>query len=564
MMVLSGHRFMIRRKGRLFSALMSFFVLVIPVIAEAQTTDLKEADTCRKNLLVVRKGRSDQGRLKICIALYERTRSFREGRGRAAYEVARLYHLSGVASDPFNVDDLRNAEKYYEEAIRQGQIKAGLMADAKKLLRSVKFNLKEVLRTTVRSETDKVSDKTNPIDSDATPRLDFILTPRLSFGAKINVGFRRRKNRDLLNSKQDGDKRTSTGFSMAVLYHLRPKIEFFLAGEIEYESRVKDGKEDEATQVTEVSLSRAHLLWNSFLFPSIRLQVGRQKFKDLREWVYDETLDGIRIYFGHERFELQFSVSTNLIDPEDPEDEIRNVIAYVVIPLLKKDKAELYWISRKNSVGEHLDLRFVGASWKGKSLKRKRYWLEIGSVSGEEGPVSVSGYGFDLGGSARFKFQWRPSLTLGYAFGSGDKNPDDGIDQSFRQTGLQDNSAKFWGVTRIKYYGELFDPELSNMMIGTLGVGMRPMKKASIDLVYHHYTQVWALRGRDNELRDVGIKEDPTGESRDLGDEIDLILGMKVAKRIKIEMISAFFFPGTAFVNSDTAYLFEVKGQFNF
>lgn len=69
---------------------------------------------------------------------------------------------------------------------------------------------------------------------------------------------------------------------------------------------------------------------------------------------------------------------------------------------------------------------------------------------------------------------------------------------------------------------------------------------------------------RVNELRDVDIKEEPNGNSRDLGREIDLVLGMKVTNNIKVEIISAIFYPGDAFDESDAALFGEAKVRFLF
>ena len=50
---------------------------------------------------------------------------------------------------------------------------------------------------------------------------------------------------------------------------------------------------------------------------------------------------------------------------------------------------------------------------------------------------------------------------MGWAWGSGDQEPQSGNNGTFRQTGFQDNNDKWSGVTSFRYYGELVDPELS-------------------------------------------------------------------------------------------------------
>ncbi|MFQ5598085.1 MAG: alginate export family protein [Nitrospiria bacterium] len=404
------------------------------------------------------------------------------------------------------------------------------------------------------------------IDPEASPPLRHEVTPRFSWGTKLNLEFRLRDNRDLRSNKDDLDTRTRGSLTIAGLYLsaprvLEPRFEFF--GELRIERFViqKEGKK-RSNHETDADFRKGYLLWRHFLHPSLQLKVGRQKFRDFREWIYDENLDAIRIIYEDDPLELHLSYSTNLFDPDKPKDKIKNVILHGIYKVWKKDKAAAYIIDRRGRRDDDdppFHLTHVGVSWKGKSLKRQQYWLEAATVSGDEAGKDVRAYGFDVGWTARFKHPLKPALTFAYAFGSGDANPDDQRDRSFRQTGLQDNSAKLRGVIRIEQYGELFEPELSNLMIGTFGIGFRPMKKGSLDIVFHHYHQVWSLQERKNPLRDAGIKADPNGESRNLGNEVDLIFGWKVTKDFRLEAIAAVFRPGRAFSHKSAAFLGKIK-----
>ncbi|MFQ5543664.1 MAG: alginate export family protein [Nitrospiria bacterium] len=409
------------------------------------------------------------------------------------------------------------------------------------------------------------------IDPEAAPDLTEKITPKFFWGAKLNLDFRTRNNRDLQDNDQDGDFRSTGKVSAAGLYVFDPsatgsRLELF--GEVGIEHQITHEKDESKTSdETDLELKQGSFNWKSFLHPSLRLQVGRQKFKDFREWIYDENLDAVRLYYVEGPLELQLSLSTNLIDPEDVEDEINNIILFGIYDIWKKDKIAAYIVNRQGQFDEDdpdFNLTSVGVSLKGKSIKNQKYWLDAAIVTGDEKAKDVQGYGFDLGWTSRFKYRFKPAITIGYAFGSGDHTPDNNKDKAFRQTGLQDNSTKFRGKSKVKLYGELFEPELSNLMIGTIGIGIRPIKNGSIDLVYHHYRQVWALQERKNDLRDVGIKEDPNGESRDLGDEVDIIFGWKVSDKIKIEALAAYFLPGTAFPDTDNAFLAKVKARYSF
>jgi hypothetical protein len=139
----------------------------------------------------------------------------------------------------------------------------------------------------------------------------------------------------------------------------------------------------------------------------------------------------------------------------------------------------------------------------------------------------------------------RTFLTLAYAFGSGDANPNDGEDRNFRQTDLQDNEDRWGDVTRFKYYGELFDPELSNLDIFTAGIGIRPISRASVDVVYHLYRQDKAA----TRIWDSDLRTRPNGRSDKLGSEVDLVVGyrQREGSRLTLELVLGYFMPDEAF-----------------
>ena len=154
-----------------------------------------------------------------------------------------------------------------------------------------------------------------------------------------------------------------------------------------------------------------------------------------------------------------------------------------------------------------------------------------------------------------------PHLILGYAFGSGDSDPDDDRDRAFRQTGLQGNETEVGGLTPFRYYGEAFDPELSNLSIFTAGLGARPTAELSADLVYHYYLQDHAA----DELRDSALDAEPTGQSRRLGSEIDLVLGFEEEGDFRIRGFLGYFMPGRAFADGADAALFaRIEAQYEF
>jgi hypothetical protein len=136
-----------------------------------------------------------------------------------------------------------------------------------------------------------------------------------------------------------------------------------------------------------------------------------------------------------------------------------------------------------------------------------------------------------------------PRITVGYAIGSGDSEPDDGTDHAFRQTGLHANEPGFGGVQRFNGYGRLLEPELSNLSVVTVGIGCSLFTWSSVDLVFHDYRLV----ERADSLRDARLNTDLTGAHHEGGQGIDLVLAFEEWERIQFEVAASAFRAGQAF-----------------
>ncbi len=391
-----------------------------------------------------------------------------------------------------------------------------------------------------------------PIDPRAAPPLTFKITPKLFFGARLDLEALGDNNSDLNDSEEDSLVFLRSRLNLAGLYRPWDNIDFF--GEVQFSyTQILEDPSDRRSSEFEFALSRAYMLWKEFLTPSLNLQVGRQRFNDDRQWLYDANLDAVRIFFNRDPFSLEMSVSANLvesefsnnlIEPNDEEDVMINYILYNAYRYGRKDEVAFYGIVRQDP-SEDRDLAFVGVYWKSRSIKDQKFWIHAASSLGFEESNSLMGSGVDLGWISRFDLWLEPSLTMGFALGS----------KNFRQTGLEDNNGRFNGVVKFRYYGEVLDPELSNIMIPTLGLGIIPFDETSLDIVYHYYAQV----EKTDELRDADVDEDLTGEDRDLGHEVDLIFGTEIIKNLQIEFDTGVFIPGKAFPEDDPALLGKLR-----
>ena len=228
-------------------------------------------------------------------------------------------------------------------------------------------------------------------------------------------------------------------------------------------------------------------------------------------------------------------------------------------------------------------LTWLGGSLAGRHRVKRwgkfQYWLQAAGVFGRErytdysGPTGsrsvgaidkhdVSGWGLDLGGVWALDLAAKPYFTINYAIGSGDREMSRQHDTGFRQTGLQDNSERLQGVVSLGYYGELLDPELSNLQIVSLGLGFRFLRRSSLDFVYHHFRQIEPAPF----LRDAGFNRDPNGLDRDIGQEWDVIVGIEEWERIELRLVGSIFRPGKAFrpESGELSFLTSLRIRLNF
>lgn len=279
-----------------------------------------------------------------------------------------------------------------------------------------------------------------------------------------------------------------------------------------------------------------------------RLFVGRTRFRDNREWLYDMNLDGVRGLFTLPGVRMELSMTrlnyySDDLFHENLDDPIANIHVYATAALPKDGFISAYWLAQDDRSTGDEQLHYVGLRSGAEPRKGLVYYAELMHVTGDIDGEAVSGTGFDVGLHYELPGKLRPYPFIGYAFGTGDDNPDDQKNKTFRQTGYQDNNGRLGGVIRYKFYGELFEPMLSNMGIVTAGVGVRPWKRISMDVVYHRYVQHHAA----DEIRDTNIDADPDGVHPHLGQELDFVIGFRQIKNLRVKGALGWFFPGSAF-----------------
>ncbi len=331
--------------------------------------------------------------------------------------------------------------------------------------------------------------------------------------------------------------------------------------------------------------------------------VGRQRIKEPREWWWDAKLDSLLIEYQDGPWQGFAALALERRDPalgdrrHDPEqsDVFRalsrlgyrhsEAIEWDVFITLQRDRSGVdasgTVLPEEREDEFDADLDWFGLRAGGRidsGATRLRYWIDGGMVRGRETVVDyddagdgervvddyqrrrVSGWALDAGLVLQPDSATR--LHAGYGLASGDRDPEDDRDTAYRQTGLQDNDARLATPARIRLYGELLDPEFSNLEVATVGIGRDLGRRTAVDLFYRRYRQ-----DRPDQRLQADLRADPNGIDVDLGSALEAVVHHRWSSRAELTVVAGLFRPGRAFRgadNRDDVGFFQVELELTF
>jgi hypothetical protein len=189
-------------------------------------------------------------------------------------------------------------------------------------------------------------------------------------------------------------------------------------------------------------------------------------------------------------------------------------------------------------------------------------WIEGAYEFGTDGTVgseTISAFLANVG--ARFTIkgaQWAPVLNANYIYASGGGKGGSG---TFRP----------WFDYADGYNGYLFAPALANIHVFNLGASIKPYENTTLSLQAYYYMKVDRdTIGGTNPNVDFGGAEFANGDltpanSRELGWEIDSILGYDYSKDVRLQLVYGMFIPEGAYSNTPevSAVAHEVRAEVN-
>ena len=324
--------------------------------------------------------------------------------------------------------------------------------------------------------------------------------------------------------------------------------------ELELGTRRRTGARDDDAE-TSYRLRQLHFEYEND-DETLRWRLGRQKLEDDTGFFVDSRLDGLRYTQrgGRTRFDLSLTREAWFESGTEERDDI----VYNALGVFRFDGTELSrwqpWLLHRLELDpdgtELSQATWVGLQGLVNLDDRVGYWLNAalrtGVRRGEDGDRdrTLGGHALDAGITWTLDRRFDPSITLGAARASGDRSGSDD-DEGFRQSGLHSNEFRLGGRNRFRYLGEVIDPELTNLRVLTLAVGARLDKRWAVDVAWHRYAQVRA----DDRLRGADLRYEPSGESTELGDALDVVVGFRGSKSLAVLGTAGLFDPGAAFAD---------------
>lgn len=287
--------------------------------------------------------------------------------------------------------------------------------------------------------------------------------------------------------------------------------------------------------------------------------IGRKYLKDKRGWYYKTSLDTIGVSNKNDLllYELylgeRLTKNTSSYDPNEVSTNLKNakfLFAHLSYEYYKDNTIEGFFIHEDNKNAAK-KLNWTGLRMLGKIPQRNfdefSYWADIAHVSGDykqniadaNKSSNIKGLGLDIGAKYYFA-NYYSAIAGSIAYGSGGGN-------LFVQPSFTNDRSNFLSKDlSFRYYGEFLQPELSNMIISSLYLlhYFNPIKDKTLILALHNYTQD---NSSSTQFSATSKVVNPNGKSKDIGNEIDLILHYDLLTGTYWRFTLGYFLGGDAF-----------------
>lgn len=399
--------------------------------------------------------------------------------------------------------------------------------------------------------------------------------------ASSKASLRTEGNLDLGTRSDDSESGMAVDSRAGLYFYPAKNLTAFIEGRALLNEGIATRQDEDGEKNFGASFAELRQAWTEYknLFGTpLAVKAGRQRFREDYGLWWNRDTDALRLSWRGKPDTAFIAASYNLDNyriGEDDEfrqedrDRLRffGEYSHALSPAHKIEARFLYEKDRSGfpSVGsvinandrddEDADLLWAGLRSAGTAEMTHahlRYRLDGVMVGGEEtladtvpGPGgaqrtvsgrrnrNVMGWAFDGQVQAQFKDAiLSPTLTLGYAFGSGEDKAT-GTDNAFRQSGMESNNSRLIDdrtMNPMRHYGEVLRPELSNIHILKAGADIPVFNASHAGFMYFSY---W----RDEKaarLRTADISAPLNGNNNHIGQALDLYVDVPLGQEMNL------------------------------
>lgn len=359
------------------------------------------------------------------------------------------------------------------------------------------------------------------------------ITDFLSYSAYANLRYQGERNIRLDDGRSDYSDEIAGYLGLAMKADLSSRIMAF--GHVELDIRQKTTHSKSYPTKSKLKVKEA--LLSVRLTDNQTISAGRLRFADTNKSMADASVDGVHYAFKTPDSALELALFR---------DVFKDRGTYAMLHATRFSKTQstgFYVLAEENGQDQRLHL---AAYLNRKPTSDLSYTLNGAAVFGDAANGETAGFAVDFRAMKSFSDQpGKPQITFGFAAGT----------KGYRPSGLQSNKTYDGGQTQFHRFGYVFQPELTNMAIATIGLGLRPSRKFSLDLYGHAYSQL----SRSTQSPDARVSGAVTGRSTYLGSEVSLVGAWRPNKKSKVEFGVGVFKPGKAFTNREPAKRFYAR-----
>jgi hypothetical protein len=375
----------------------------------------------------------------------------------------------------------------------------------------------------------------SPLSFDLTTRkkTKIEVNDHFSFSGSVSASYLSERNLKLDDQKRDYSNQYKAILEVVGRARVSESITAF--AHLEFSFKGKDTHIKTYDMTSDVRIKEAFFAYRFINGTTVSL--GRLRLSDKNKWIADKAVDGA--HFSRRNQDSGFEIA--IVKDDDRNDSTYALAHYTRFQ--KKHTIGVYAIAERS---KSASLGHLVGYINNQKNDRFTYTANVSGILGNAIVGEENGVGFDFRATQKItQHAFNPQITFGLAFGS----------KGFRQTGLQSNKTKDGGQTLCNRYGFVYQPDLTNLAVASVGLALRPNRKFSVDLNTYLYVQV----SKQATTPSARLSGSTTGNSSYLGAEVSLIGAWRPTKKMKVEFGAGVFQAGSAYQNKNSTKRFYIR-----